>query len=72
MNPRLADLQYAAAWRLVRLLPERLAHAAFRVGADLAVWRDGTGVRQLRANLARLGDGRARPGRHAQLRPLLV
>jgi KDO2-lipid IV(A) lauroyltransferase len=27
----------------------------FRLGADLAVWRNGPGVRQLRANLARLG-----------------
>jgi len=55
VNPRLADLQYAAAWRLVRLLPERPAHALFRFGADLAMLRNGPGVRQLRANLARLG-----------------
>ena len=55
MNARLTDLQYAAAWRLVRLLPERAAHAVFRAGADLAVRRNGPGVRQLRANLARLG-----------------
>ena len=51
----IADLRYAAAWRLVRLAPERVARAAFRLGADLAVRRDGPGVRQLRANLARLG-----------------
>ncbi len=51
----LTDLQYAAGWRLVRLLPERVAQAAFRLGADLAVRRNGPGVRQLRANLARLG-----------------
>jgi KDO2-lipid IV(A) lauroyltransferase len=49
------DLRYAAGWRLVRLLPERVAHTAFRLGADLAVRRNGPGVRQLRANLARLG-----------------
>ncbi len=55
MNARLTDLQYAAAWRLVRLLPERVAYALFRLGADLAVRRNGPGVRQLRANLARLG-----------------
>jgi phosphatidylinositol dimannoside acyltransferase len=55
VKARLIDLQYAAAWRLVRLLPERLAHSVFRLGADLAVWRNGQGVRQLRANLARLG-----------------
>lgn len=54
---RLVDLQYAAAWRVVRLLPERVARAAFRLGADLAVRRDGPGVRQLRANLARVAPG---------------
>jgi KDO2-lipid IV(A) lauroyltransferase len=51
----LTDLQYAAGWRLVRLLPERVAQAVFRLGADLAVRRNGPGVRQLRANLVRLG-----------------
>jgi lauroyl/myristoyl acyltransferase len=55
VNARLIDLQYAAAWRLVRLLPSRAAHAVFRLGADVAVRRNGPGVRQLRANLARLG-----------------
>ena len=49
----LTDLQYAAGWRLVRLLPARVARAVFRLGADLAVRRNGPGVRQLRANLAR-------------------
>jgi lauroyl/myristoyl acyltransferase len=57
VNARLVDLQYALAWRLVRLLPERVAHAAFRLGADLAVRRDGPAVRQLRANLARVAPG---------------
>jgi phosphatidylinositol dimannoside acyltransferase len=55
VNARLADLQYAAAWRLVRLLPRPVAHALFRAGADLAVRRNGPSVRQLRANLARVG-----------------
>lgn len=55
MNARLTDLQYALAWRLVRLLPARAAHAVFRLGAEVAVRRNGPGVRQLRANLARLG-----------------
>jgi KDO2-lipid IV(A) lauroyltransferase len=57
VNARVTDLQYAAAWRLVRLLPERMAYALFRLGADLAVRRNGPGVRQLRANLTRLGAG---------------
>lgn len=51
---RLADLQYAAAWRLVRALPEPLALGLFRIGADLAVRRGG--ARQLRVNLARVAD----------------
>jgi lauroyl/myristoyl acyltransferase len=55
VSAKLADLQYAAAWRLVRLLPERVAQAVFRIGADLAVRRNGPGVRLLRANLARVG-----------------
>ena len=67
MNP--TDLQYAAGWRLVRLLPERVAHAVFRLGADLAVRRNGPGVRQLRANLARLGAAhRVRDGMRSYAR----
>ena len=57
----LTDLQYAAGWRLVRLLPERVARAVFRLGADLAVRRNGPGVRQLRANLTRLGAAHRTP-----------
>jgi lauroyl/myristoyl acyltransferase/phosphatidylglycerophosphate synthase len=57
---------------LVRLLPERVAQAAFRLGADLAVRRNGPGVRQLRANLARPRRRAPRARGHAQLRPLLV
>ena len=51
---RLADLGYAAGWRLVRHAPGKLATRAFRAGADLAVRRDGPGARQLRRNLARV------------------
>ena len=65
----LTDLQYAAGWRLVRLLPERVARALFRLGADLAVRRNGPGVRQLRANLARLGAAhRTRDGMRSYAR----
>jgi phosphatidylinositol dimannoside acyltransferase len=53
LGERLADLEYAAAWRLVRMLPQRVALHAFRFGADTATLRDGRGPRQLRANLAR-------------------
>ncbi|OLF13652.1 phosphatidylinositol mannoside acyltransferase [Actinophytocola xinjiangensis] len=51
---RLADLGYAAGWRLVRGLPEPLARAAFRAGADLATRRGRAGVAQLRRNYARV------------------
>lgn len=54
MKERLADLGYAAGWRLVRLLPEKVAVAVFDRAADFAVKRDGDGVRQLRANLRRV------------------
>jgi KDO2-lipid IV(A) lauroyltransferase len=51
---RLTDLAYALGWRGVRLLPEPLAAAAFRLGADLAWRRGGRGVSRLRGNLARV------------------
>lgn len=51
---RLADWGYAAGWRLVRVLPEGVARGLFRFGADLAARREGSGTRQLRANLARV------------------
>lgn len=51
---RLADLAYAAGWRLVRWLPEPLARALFTLAADLAWRRDGRGTRRLRSNLARV------------------
>jgi lauroyl/myristoyl acyltransferase len=51
---RLTDAGFAAGWRIVRMLPEPLARTAFRAGADLAVRRDGRGVRRLRANLRRV------------------
>lgn len=54
---RLVDLEYAAAWRLVRALPDPVARGAFRLGADLAARRGGAGARQLRANLARVAPG---------------
>jgi KDO2-lipid IV(A) lauroyltransferase len=49
----MTDLAYAAGWRVVRILPERAAGRAFAAAADLAVRRDGRGVRRLRSNLAR-------------------
>ncbi len=54
VSERVVDAQYAAAWRLVRALPPRFAAGAFRLGADRVARRDGSGARQLRANLARV------------------
>jgi phosphatidylinositol dimannoside acyltransferase len=54
LRERIADAEYAAAWRLVRGLPPGPAFGAFRIGADLATRQDGAGVRRLRANLARV------------------
>ena len=54
VRERVALTAYTAGWRLVRLLPERIAYAGFDVGADLA-WRlRGAGVQRLEANLARV------------------
>jgi lauroyl/myristoyl acyltransferase len=49
---QLTDWGFAAAWRLVRALPEPLARGAFEAGASYAA-RDG-GPAQLRKNLARV------------------
>ena len=52
MKERLADLGYAAGWRLVRLLPERPAVALFDRIADWTARKGGP--EQLRANLKRV------------------
>lgn len=49
-----ADLAFAAGWRLGRALPAGVLGSAFRFGADIAVRRNGSGVHQLRSNLARV------------------
>ena len=45
---------FATGWRVVRLLPERSAHAVFATAADLMHRRNGAGVQQLRRNLRRV------------------
>jgi len=55
LGERLADAGYAAGWAVVRGLPEGVARAAFRTGADLAARRQGPDS-QLRKNLARVLD----------------
>jgi len=49
---RVVDLGYAAGWRVLRSVPEPVAAAAFRVGADVAARRGDHS--QLRRNLARV------------------
>jgi KDO2-lipid IV(A) lauroyltransferase len=57
LRERLADAEYAAAWRLAGVVPPAVARPAFRLGADLAARRGGPGARRLRANLARVVPG---------------
>jgi phosphatidylinositol dimannoside acyltransferase len=52
MSGRLAALGFAAAWRIVRLLPEPVVTRLFAAVAALVVRRSGRGVRRLRSNLA--------------------
>jgi lauroyl/myristoyl acyltransferase len=54
VRERAADAGFAAGWAAVKALPHPVVAAAFRAGADLAVRRDGKGVRRLRANLRRV------------------
>jgi lauroyl/myristoyl acyltransferase len=49
-----ASLGYAAGWRIVRALPSPVARGLFRLGADLAVRREGPGTRRLATNLRRV------------------
>ncbi len=53
-NERAADLGYAAGWQVVRALPHRVASTAFDAGAELTARRGGSGITQLRRNLARV------------------
>lgn len=57
MRQGLADLGYAAGWRLVRAVPDRVAAPAFDAAAGLVVRRGGTAVGQLERNLARVVGG---------------
>jgi lauroyl/myristoyl acyltransferase len=54
MADRVTIWAYSAGWRLVRLLPERLAYLLFSVAGQFVWLRQGEGARQLEANLARV------------------
>jgi lauroyl/myristoyl acyltransferase len=47
----LTDAGFAAGWQAVRMLPESAARSGFDRAGRWAAGREGTGVRQLRANL---------------------
>ncbi|NLT54153.1 MAG: phosphatidylinositol mannoside acyltransferase [Actinomycetales bacterium] len=76
MRERLTILAYSAGWRVVRALPERLAYLTFSALAQFAWLRQGRGVRQLEANLARVAPGASafalktmsRKGMHSYMR----
>lgn len=53
LGERVSDLGYAAGWAVVRALPESVARAVFRTGADVAARRQGPDS-QLRKNLSRV------------------
>jgi KDO2-lipid IV(A) lauroyltransferase len=53
-----AILAYRGGWRTVRLMPDPVAYRTFDRIADLLWTRRSTGARRLRANLARVVDGR--------------
>lgn len=76
MGDRVQTWLYATGWRIVRLLPERSAYLTFSVVAQFAWLRQGRGVRQLEANLARAMPGASpfklksmsRKGMHSYMR----
>ena len=67
-SDRLLDAAYAGGWALLKVLPERLVLAGFRLGADVAVRRAGSGVQRLAANLARIAPRETQAERDALLR----
>ena len=54
MRERFSLWMFALGWRFVRALPERPAYLLFSLIAQIAWLRQGRGVRQLEANLARV------------------
>ncbi|MFN8077346.1 MAG: phosphatidylinositol mannoside acyltransferase [Kineosporiaceae bacterium] len=57
MSERATATLYGLGWRLVRVLPARVAYLIFSALAQFAWLRQGRGVRQLEANLARVVPG---------------
>jgi phosphatidylinositol dimannoside acyltransferase len=64
---RLADLGYAAGWRLVRTLPRPVATAGFNLAADRVARAGGPAVRCLAGNLRRVVGPDFPEADHAEL-----
>jgi lauroyl/myristoyl acyltransferase len=54
LSERVADVGFGAGWTAVKRMPEPVVDRAFRAMADRSYRKGGRGVRQLRANLARV------------------
>jgi phosphatidylinositol dimannoside acyltransferase len=54
VNEAVADAVYAAGWAIVKGMPDRVARRQFDAIADAYWFRDGTSVRRLQSNLARV------------------
>lgn len=57
MKEALSYYVYLAGWKLISLLPERVAYALFEKGSDFIVSRNGKSVRRLRTNLSIVKPG---------------
>lgn len=54
LTDTLTDVGFGVGWKAIQYLPEPMVHRAFRAFADRTYRGNGQGVRQLRANLARV------------------
>lgn len=54
LSDTVSDVGFGVGWAAIRRMPEPLVDRAFQAIADRTYRRDGDGVRQLRANLARV------------------
>jgi KDO2-lipid IV(A) lauroyltransferase len=61
------DLGFGAGWGVVKALPPTVSARAFRAAADAAAVRNGSGARQLRANLRRVAGPAVSESRLDQL-----
>ena len=57
MIDRVTALAYFAGWRIVRVLPHKLAYGLFEKLAAYLVEKNGKGVKRLRSNLGRIKPG---------------